>query len=113
MKLVEKKWGEEQWIINEPEYCAKFLYVNKDATSSLHYHPKKKETFYCLEGHICLVVEGKKYVLVPENNPVTINPGQAHRFKGINNKSLLLEISTHHDDRDVVRLSESQSSQES
>lgn len=108
LKEVLKIWGKEVWIVNEPEYCAKFLYLNKAAASSLHYHLQKKETFYCLEGSVALQIEGRDYMLNSFARPKTILSEVKHRFWGIT-KAVILEISTHHDDGDVVRLEESRS----
>lgn len=114
LKVVEKVWGREVWIINEPEYCAKFLFIKWGAKGSLHYHKEKKETFYCLSGQAGLHIDGRDYMLNEVARPKTIPPGTPHQIiglgKGINK---ILEISTHHSDEDVVRLSESKSGEES
>lgn len=100
---VPQTWGGEKFIINCPEYCGKFLYLNKDTQCSYHYHKKKKETFLCLEGEVALTVKGEDYVLNPLSKPKTIKPGTPHRFRGIVD-SIILEISTHDSPNDVVRL---------
>lgn len=101
---VSKKWGREIWTVNCPLYCGKLLYLDKGAQSSYHYHRQKKETFYCIEGQVGLTIEGRDYMLNPFSRPKTIEPGQRHSFIGITN-STIIEISTHHDDNDVIRLS--------
>ena len=46
-KRVEKLWGYELWIHNDEEYCGKLLvFEKKMANFSMHYHLKKKETWY-------------------------------------------------------------------
>jgi len=107
---VHKVWGKEIWIINCPEYCCKLLIVDAHSKSSLHKHINKKETFYCLSGQVKLTVNDKILNLsAPESEPVTILPGDLHRFEAVNiNKSVLLEASTFHDDNDVVRLEPSE-----
>ncbi|GAI09553.1 unnamed protein product, partial [marine sediment metagenome] len=65
MKEVEKVWGNEVWIVNCPLYCGKFLYLDKGAESSYHYHKEKQETFYCLKGQVALTIEGRDYMLNP------------------------------------------------
>jgi len=110
MEEVRKVWGKEIWIVNCPEYCGKLLYLDKGAESSCHYHEKKQETFHALEGQVALTVEGKDYMLNPFSRPKTIKPGQKHSFRGLAN-SIIIEISTHHDDQDVVRLTESKASE--
>ena len=107
MKVVEKVWGHELWVVNCPEYCGKLLHVNKGFTCSVHYHPVKQESFYCLEGHVELHVEGHTYQLDATAEPVTIKPSQKHCFTGVDNKSVLLEVSTEHSETDVVRITES------
>ena len=52
MKKVEKGWGYELWIHNDEEYCGKLLYFKKGKKCSLHYHEKKKETFYLQDGKL-------------------------------------------------------------
>jgi quercetin dioxygenase-like cupin family protein len=106
MKVVKKTWGCEIWVVNCPEYCGKFLFLRKGAQSSYHYHIKKKETFYCLEGQVALAINDISYMLNPYSRPKTIDPGERHSFQGIT-EALILEISTHHDDGDVVRLTQS------
>lgn len=106
MREVKKVWGKEVIVVNNDKYCGKFLYLDKGAESSYHRHLKKQETFYAMEGQVALTIEGKDYMLNPYSRPKTIRPGQLHGFRGITD-SLILEISTHHDDKDVVRLSES------
>lgn len=105
MKEVEKVWGSELWVVN-CEYCGKLLYLDKGAKSSYHRHEIKKETFFCIEGEVALTIEGKEYKLLPLYQPITIKPGQLHSFRGITDATII-EFSTHHDDRDVVRLTES------
>lgn len=106
LKTVEKVWGEEIWLVNRPEYCGKLLLLDRGAQSSYHYHKAKTETFYCLEGYATLTIEDKDYVLTPFARPKTIFSGEKHMFLGIT-QAVILEISTYHDDEDVIRLSES------
>jgi len=103
---VDKVWGEEIWLVNLPEYCGKLLLLDTGAESSYHMHPVKKETFMAIEGYATLIVEGKEYMLAPFTRAKTIMPGERHKFIGITN-AVILEISTHHSDDDVVRFSES------
>lgn len=111
IKIVPKLWGKEIWLVNNDLYCGKLLCVDKDACSSVHFHLKKLETFVCLQGQVELTLFDKtgnanSYLLLPLSSPHTILPGQAHRFYGMRD-SVLLEVSTHHNEEDVVRLTES------
>lgn len=105
-QLVKKVWGYEVWLVNRPEYCGKFLLVNRDAESSYHCHRQKTETFYCMEGQAILTVENEEYDLNPSARSKTIFPGEFHKFRALG-KTALLEVSTHHDDNDVERKEDS------
>lgn len=113
IKIVDKVWGREEWLANEDQYCAKYLFVNQGASCSMHYHPVKKETFICVRGELSIEIAGLFYDLTPDMKPVTILPGIHHQFFGKGENNVLLEVSTHHEDSDVVRLNESKSGQES
>jgi len=89
-------------LVNEPEYCAKLLCINKGSVSSYHHH-KKKETFIPVEGKIGLVLEEKSHIMT---EPVTIQSDEDHCFLGITD-AVILEVSTHHNGRQVQRLTES------
>jgi len=105
IKEVLRDWGKEVWIVNCDEYCSKLLYIPKGAKAGGHYHKKKKETFYCLRGQLTITVNNKEYILDQLSRPLTINPNEVHSFKGVSN-ALILEISTHHSEDDVVFLSQ-------
>ena len=106
MKTVEKKWGKEVWIINNKYYCGKFLYIHRGGQSSYHYHKKKMETFVCTDGSAKMIIDDKEFVLDRFSEPITIKPKTPHSFRsGLG--AVLVEVSTHHDEKDVVRLTES------
>lgn len=116
MKEIEKAWGKEIIIADEPEYCGKILVINKGAGSSWHRHPKK-ETFFCLKGKIVLRVQ--KYLfhripyrqtllMTPTSESVNIAPREWHQFHGVEN-SEIMEVSTHDDPTLVERRSQSYS----
>lgn len=104
--IVSKVWGREIWLVNEPEYCCKMLEINKGASGSLHYHPVKKETFIVANGKIRLEYGQNVATMMAGPTAITLLPGTPHRFKALKD-SAILEVSTHHDDQDVVRLEES------
>ncbi len=106
LRIVPKVWGKEYWIVNCKEYCGKLLYINKGAKSSYHYHPLKRESFFASRGTVIIKMQDNDYILTPTNKAITIEPFEAHSFYG-ETEAVLLEISTHHKDRDIVRLEES------
>jgi len=98
VKEYEKAWGKEIWIANNDKYCGKLLYIGKAKICSIHYHKNKDETFYVLKGKIFMEVDGVKSVL-DEGCILRIKPGVKHRFGGLE-ESIMIEISTHHEEDD-------------
>ena len=109
INTVEKVWGTERWIVNDV-YCAKFLEIAPGFQCSLHYHRKKLETFHILEGVVRLEQRDVRGIPFDETlysgDTRTIQPKTAHRFSSVDGAKIL-EISSHHEDADTVRLDES------
>ena len=104
MVRIDKEWGFEQIVVNTPLYCAKFLHIKAGKQCSLHYHPIKDETFTLMDGEVFLETS----LAVPprpmeKSREYHIPPGLPHRFSSLTG-GILLEVSTHHDEGDVVRL---------
>lgn len=107
--IVEKLWGKERWVVNEPEYCMKVLTIEPGFQSSLHYHRIKKETFIVHYGTLRVETVNRSGVVVSEvlkaGMSKTIKPGKPHRFMSDSETDCVFwEVSTHHDDTDVVRI---------
>lgn len=111
MEIVSKLWGYEEILVNNDKYCAKFLHLTPGWECSLHYHPVKKETFICCEGMVQVDIEAgglihHKTLMIGDQ--LTINPWTPHRFRCADDElAVLLEVSSPHDDNDVVRIQES------
>lgn len=101
METHKKFWGSEEWIVNNENYCGKFLNLTRGYQCSLHYHKKKDETFHILEGKVLMEVDGLAKIMIKDES-VRILPNQKHRFTGIED-SRMLEISTHHEEEDSYR----------
>jgi len=105
---VEKKWGYEDWIWNG-RYCGKKLFVEKNKECSFHYHKVKDEVMYLERGKVLLTYgwdedsENAATLILTPDMAFHIPPGMWHKFKGLE-ESMLFEFSTHHSDKDVVRL---------
>jgi len=100
MKIVEKVWGSEEWIVNR-NYCGKILNLKKDYHCSTHKHKIKDETFYLLKGKVLFELRGKKKILLP-GDIVHVPTNSYHRFTGITN-SKIIEFSTRHYESDSYR----------
>jgi mannose-6-phosphate isomerase-like protein (cupin superfamily) len=112
-KHVPKVWGEEIWLHNSPLYCAKLLVLTPGMQCSLHRHLVKTETFFLLQGLAMIEVgaDGHKE-LKHSGDSVHIPVGTYHRFGHVSGvltsvPTVILEVSSHHDDADVERLEES------
>jgi len=114
VKRVEKLWGYEEWLVNSELYCAKRLVIYPGRESSIHYHKVKQETFCVVSGIVRLQQWEKNLDDFPSDETLikddqrTIMPKTPHRFSAVGyNNAVILEVSTHHDDADVVRIAES------
>lgn len=101
-EIHEKVWGSEEWIVNNPFYCGKFLYLKKGMRCSMHYHKNKDETFYILKGEILMEVDDKERVM-KKGSIQHIIPLTKHRFSGLES-SVIIEFSTHHEEPDSYRV---------
>lgn len=101
-EIHEKVWGSEEWIVNTPMYCGKFLFLQKGKRCSLHYHKNKDETFYVLKGRVLMEVNNKEKVM-KKGSIQHITPLTKHRFNGLES-SVIIEFSTHHEESDSYRV---------
>ncbi len=102
----EKMWGEEKWIVNE-EYCGKRMLIRQGFYSSYHKHDSKKETFYVEGGSLELIHQGK-HLILHDGESLNINPREYHSFRALED-TVFFEFSTHHEDSDTYRLTQSSS----
>ncbi len=105
LDIVPKLWGYEKWLENNERYCSKLLSLNKGYQSSMHYHKIKDETLIVTEGHVRFEL-GDQILHMWPGNFVRVPPNTPHRFTGMEN-STMIEVSTNHDEADVVRIEES------
>ena len=106
-KVVQKVWGEEQWIENNERYCGKKLFVKKEHYSSYHNHKDKEETFYVLDGDLEVIYNGEYVRLLP-GDTLKIEREVYHSFRAIEDTTFF-EFSTQHLDEDNYRLTTSSS----
>jgi mannose-6-phosphate isomerase-like protein (cupin superfamily) len=109
-KKVIKTWGHELWIHNTPEYCGKLLVFEKSGNNfSMHYHIKKKETWYIQEGKFRFdwidVENGKRnYTELLPNDVIEIERGLPHQLTALTDGAIVFEVSTEHFDEDSYRV---------
>jgi len=109
-KRIEKSWGYELWIHNDADYCGKLLVFTKIGNKfSMHYHMKKKETWYIQSGRFrfnwidteTAQLHTKELVT---GDSVVIQRGLPHQLEALASSSVVFEVSTEHFDDDSYRI---------
>lgn len=103
-----KKWGSEEWLVNNDKYCGKLLKFNKGSKFSYHFHLKKDETWFVLFGSFIFKY---KDLSNGKDNEITIYSGACidipigfpHQLEAIED-SIIVEISTTHCEEDSYRI---------
>jgi len=106
LNIVQKLWGFEEWLVNGEDYCLKRLHLTAGFQCSYHHHEIKDETFVVESGQVYIMIEGEEKVLL-EGHTQRILPGQRYCFASLIRGTRMLEVSTHHDDTDSHRESQS------
>jgi mannose-6-phosphate isomerase-like protein (cupin superfamily) len=106
---IIKKWGFEEILINNSKFCGKILhYNNKGSISSFHLHPIKTELFRCISGAFMFRYKNAKgfteETRMNIGDSVYIPNCQPHQLESLEDNSEILEISTYHNDLDVIRI---------
>jgi D-lyxose ketol-isomerase len=103
-------WGYERWLVNTDLYCAKLIILLNDRASSRHYHVEKTETFIVLSGVVRIGYweefgsGSANWLDYRSGEWITIVAGEEHKFQAIEVPSVILEVSTHHEDLDTYRV---------
>jgi mannose-6-phosphate isomerase-like protein (cupin superfamily) len=108
---VEKDWGWEIWFENCEKYCGKeifVLYALYSSKGKFHYHKKKTETFYVIQGTLKLDYIDKdgqfRTVLLSERCSFKVEPYTKHRFTAFDSNGCnFIEASTYHEESDSYR----------
>lgn len=104
---VEQDWGHEDWIWNG-RYCGKKLLIKKGRTTDWVYHRVKDKVLYVEVGQILLTYgydADPKFAATLTLGPDAafhVPPGMYHSVKALD-EARLLELSTHHSEKDVIR----------
>ena len=108
VEIVEKGWGKEVIFVNNDEYCGKLLCFEKGKKFSMHYHIKKKETWYVSKGSFILIwIETENGTTHTEylnvGDVITNERGEPHQLIALED-SEVFEVSTKHYDEDSFRM---------
>ncbi len=105
---VPKGWGSEIVFVNNDLYCGKILRFNQGAKFSMHYHLKKKETWYVASGKFLFRYINTANADIGEEelsvgSTVTNEVGFPHQIVCLEAGDIF-EVSTHHEDCDSYRV---------
>jgi mannose-6-phosphate isomerase-like protein (cupin superfamily) len=109
-EYVKKNWGKEIIFVNNNEYCGKILCFEKKYNKfSMHYHLKKKETWYITKGQFVLhTIDTVNGQIISEylkkGDVITNERGEPHQLIALEDESELFEVSTTHSDEDSYRI---------
>jgi len=108
VEIVPKGWGKEIIFVNNDEYCGKLLCFEKDKKFSMHYHLKKKETWYVSKGSFILIwvdtLSGTTYTeYLKVGDVITNERGEPHQLIALEDAEVF-EVSTKHYDDDSFRM---------
>jgi quercetin dioxygenase-like cupin family protein len=109
-QTIEKGWGREVIFADHPEYCGKLLIYDKEgATSSMHFHKDKKESWYVLSGSFLYKTidtdTGKiNTSVIVEGDTCTNYPFTIHQLIAVENNSVIIEVSTQDSMKDNFRV---------
>jgi len=109
MRIEPKPWGREE-IVFEDGKVVKLLYLDKNKSTSLHFHKKKTEKMGALKGTGYIYINDERKVIGVNDHGVPygfrqINPNNLHKIKAGKKGLVLLEVA---DQKDTsIRIDES------
>lgn len=105
-KIVKKGWGLEVHIVNNNEYCLKYLFFLKGKKFSYHYHNLKQELWHCIHGGFTCKLSNNRITSEIEffvGNKIEIMPRIVHQLTAITD-SVIVEVSTRDYKEDSYRI---------
>jgi len=105
---VIKNWGYEYVIVNNNLYCGKILHFLVGKKFSMHFHIKKKETWFVHSGKfrfrwIDTTNADVQEEILEVGNVITNEIGEPHQIECLEEGDIF-EISTQHSDSDSYRV---------
>lgn len=106
--IVKKGWGHEVIFVNNELYCGKILHFNTGAKFSMHFHLKKKETWYVSTGNFLFKYIDTRTADIVElrlapGDTITNEVGEPHQII-CEQEGDIFEVSTQHADTDSYRV---------
>ena len=101
-KVINKPWGHEIAIANEPAYGAKILMVKKNHRLSLQRHQQRDETWYVIWG-CAIITIGESVLRYKREEIVQIPRGTWHRLGAEKKDIYVLEVTNGYVEGDIER----------
>ena len=101
---IDKPWGYEKIIVSTEKYLTKELYIMEGYHTSMHYHNKKDETLYIMEGSGYVEFDDGTRQSFSKNDKIRIKPKTIHSIVAIEN-TIIHEYSTPYPD-DTIRVND-------
>ena len=99
---IEKPWGSETLIADEPTYGCKLLSVTHGHRLSLQRHQLRDETWYVLKGKAYVTIETTKLVLRP-GRIVQVPRNVWHRLGAVESDVQIIEVTSGYVEGDIER----------
>jgi len=112
-----KGWGLEIIIHDGDDYCGKVLHFNPNRKFSMHYHVKKKETWYVSRGEFTLITINpdtaeKVEMELTKGDVIEVHRGIPHQLISKDEGGDIFEVSTPDDINDSYRVEKGDSQNE-
>lgn len=104
--IVRKPWGREYLAYRNADVAIWVLHINASHATSLHAHPGKSTALVMLRGAAQLELLRGDPIRWYGFNKINIFRGRFHRTRSFSDDTVLLEIESPDDKRNVVRLND-------
>jgi mannose-6-phosphate isomerase len=95
VNVEERPWGNFTTLLlnSTKSTTVKIINVGKNKKSSLQKHENRDEFWFVQEGMLKIFVDGKTMIL-NKGESITVRSGVKHRFEGVSDYNIVIEIST-------------------
>ena len=102
--MIKKPWGAFETLAENENVTVKIIWVDKGEKNSLQIHKNRSEYWFVIKGKIIAHVNGEMEVL-EQGFDITVKANEKHRFEGLEEENIILEICRGvFDEDDIVRL---------
>jgi mannose-6-phosphate isomerase-like protein (cupin superfamily) len=95
VNVEERPWGNFTKLLwnSKESTTVKIINVGKNKKSSLQKHKNRDEFWFVQEGMLKIFVDDKTMIL-NKGESITVRSGVKHRFEGVSDYNIVIEIST-------------------